>query len=252
MLYFALGLFYALAFILGSVLFSFINVVAYRLPRGENPFRGRSHCTACAHQLAPGDLIPVLSYLTLKARCRYCGEKVSPRYLVTEIAGGLLCMLCFMVAELPLALFYFAVVCVLATVAIADWDTQEIPDQCSIALAVLGIAAFFILPDIRWFERVIGVFVVSVPLLLIALLTGGFGGGDIKLMAAAGLLLGWKHTVLAAFLGIVIGGIYAIVLLAAKKAGRKTAIAFGPYLCMGILVALLWGGELLGWYLSKF
>ena len=147
MLYVALGLFYALAFILGSVLFSFINVVAYRLPRGENPFRGRSHCTACAHQLAPGDLIPVVSYLTLKARCRYCDEKVSPRYLVTEIAGGLLCMLCFMVAELPLALFYFAVVCVLATVAIADWDTQEIPDQCSIALALLGIAAFFVLPD---------------------------------------------------------------------------------------------------------
>ncbi|MDL2234864.1 prepilin peptidase [Christensenellaceae bacterium OttesenSCG-928-L17] len=252
MYYLAWGLILLLMFLLGSVVFSFLNVVAYRLPRGENPFRGRSHCTACNHMLAAGDLIPIVSYLSLKGRCRYCGEKVSPRYLLVELAGGLICVLCTLVVGLPLSLFYFAVAAVLSGVAIADWDTQEIPDQFNIALAILGVASIWLLPEVTFLERVIGVFVVSVPLLLLAMFLGAFGGGDVKLMAAAGLLLGWKLTLLAAFIGILVGGVYAVVLLAKKKAGGKTAIAFGPYLSIGIFVAMLWGSEILGWYLTKF
>ncbi|MDL2257999.1 prepilin peptidase [Eubacteriales bacterium OttesenSCG-928-K08] len=252
MLYIAYAILYLLIFSFGCVIFSFLNVVAYRLPRGLSPFKGRSNCTSCSHQLHAVDLIPILSYLSLKGRCRYCGARFSPRYVLTEAAGGVIAALLFARFGLPLFLFYFAVAGVLAVVALADFDVQEIPDSTHIALAVLGIVSIWVGPEVKLLSRIIGVFCVSVPFLILAMTLGAFGGGDIKLMAAAGFLLGWQNTLLAALIGIVLGGLVAVIMLAAKKAGRKTQIAFGPYLCVGIFTALLFGSEIIGWYISFF
>ena len=116
------------------------------------------------------------------------------------------------------------------------------------ALAVCGVLSVLLSPA-DWLPHIIGALCVSVPMFLLCLvIDGAFGGGDIKLMAAAGLFLGWQNTLLAMFFGIVFGGIYGIYLLAAKKAGKKDHFAFGPFLCAGIVIAMLFGGPVLEWY----
>ena len=157
------------------------------------------------------------------------------------------------------ALWALGVCGVLLAVALIDAQTQLIPDRLNLTLAVLGVLSLLTdgVQTGGWggllFDRLAGALCVSVPMLLVALLVpGGFGGGDIKLMAAAGLFLGWRHTLLAAFLAILGGGFYGIWLLAAKKADRKAQFAFGPFLCVGIVTAMLAGEPILHWYFSSF
>ena len=137
---------------------------------------------------------------------------------------------------------------VLLGIALIDAETQLIPNRLNAAVAVLAVLNLLLAPA-RWAGALIGMVCISVPMLLLCLaIPGAFGGGDIKLMAAAGLFLGWQNTLLAMFFGIVFGGIYGIYLLAAKKAGKKDHFAFGPFLCAGIVIAMLFGGPVLEWY----
>ena len=146
------------------------------------------------------------------------------------------------------ALLALAVCGILLSVSLIDAETQTIPDRLNLALAVCGAVSVLLSPA-DWLPHVIGALCVSVPMFLLCLvIDGAFGGGDIKLMAAAGLFLGWQNTLLAMFFGIVFGGIYGIYLLAAKKAGKKDHFAFGPFLCAGIVIAMLFGGPILEWY----
>ena len=146
------------------------------------------------------------------------------------------------------ALLALAVCGILLSVSLIDAETQTIPDRLNLALAVCGAVSVLLSPA-DWLPHVIGALCVSVPMFLLCLvIDGAFGGGDIKLMAAAGLFLGWQNTLLAMFFGIVFGGIYGIYLLAAKKAGKKDHFAFGPFLCAGIVIAMLFGGPVLEWY----
>jgi leader peptidase (prepilin peptidase)/N-methyltransferase len=140
------------------------------------------------------------------------------------------------------ALTVFLVFCVLTVIAMIDADTQYIPPQLNILLAVLGIVSFWTLPEASLIQRLIGVICISVPMILIVLvIPGGFGWGDIKMMAAAGVLLGWKGNVTAFFIALILGGIYAVYLLAAKKKGRKEHFAFGPFLSIGIAISMYAG-----------
>ena len=220
-------------FLLGAALFSFMNVVAWRLPRGMDPLKGRSVCPQCGHTLGVPDLVPVFSWLFLRGRCRHCGAHIPARYLLVELLGGVLALGCTWrygaAYALPGGLFGMR------------WAAL-------LALAVCGAVSVLLSPA-DWLPHVIGALCVSVPMFLLCLvIDGAFGGGDIKLMAAAGLFLGWQNTLLAMFFGIVFGGIYGIYLLAAKKAGKKDHFAFGPFLCAGIVIAMLFGGPVLEWY----
>ncbi|MDR3137023.1 MAG: prepilin peptidase [Coriobacteriales bacterium] len=153
------------------------------------------------------------------------------------------------------AALLFIVFCVLLLVSFIDADTMEIPDSLSIWLAALGLIGMGLGPfaGYDWPAHVIGAFCVSLPMLLLALfIPGAFGLGDVKLMAAAGLLLGWQLVIVAVFIGILIGGIYGIFLLATRRKGRKEHFAFGPALCMGIAVSSLLGNTLMNWYLGFF
>jgi len=166
---------------------------------------------------------------------------------------GLAAVFLFSYLEPVQAIFSFALFCILLCITMIDADTQEIPDSLNIAVAVLAVASIWLFPGPDLVERGIGIICVSLPLLLISLfIDGAFGGGDIKLMAAAGLLLGWQGNVVAFFIGIFIGGIYGIYLLAKRKKGRKEHFAFGPCLCVGIFAALLFSDKIIGWYLSFF
>ena len=243
---------YLLIFVVGLCVGSFVNVLVYRIPNKLDFVRGRSFCPTCGHTLSARDLVPVFSWLCLKGKCRYCGARISPRYCVVELMAGALAV----VSALTLgptwaALLAFAACCVLLAIALIDMDTQEIPDGLVIALAVVAIAAIWGMPGRTLVDRLIGMACVSVPMLVIDLfIPTSFGGGDVKLMAAGGFLLGWRGTLLAMFIALIGGGGYGIWLLSRKKAGRKDHFAFGPFLAAGIVLALFFGDAILGWYMG--
>lgn len=244
---------YILIFAFGAVIGSFLNVLIYRLPRHLNFVKGFSFCPNCEHRLYPKDLVPIFSWLFLGGKCRYCSEPISPRYMIVELISGLLALALYIFYPLPQAGLLFVVGAILLVLTLIDADTQEIPDSLNIAILLCGIAAIWVMGDVTILSRVIGIFAISVPLLLIAILiSGAFGGGDIKLMAAAGFLLGWQNAIVATFIGIILGGVYGIILLARRKKGRKEHFAFGPCLAVGIFSALLWGDKIIGWYLNFF
>lgn len=247
-------LLYLLVFIFGMVIGSFVNVLIYRLPQGESFIRGRSHCPACNRQLRAVDLLPVFSYIFLRGRCRYCGAKISPRYPLVELISGVAAVLSLGIYGVSWsAAAVFALIAGLIAIAFIDWDTMEIPNGLVIYLFIPAIALCFFLPDVSWPSHLIGFFAVSLPLLLLAtLIKGSFGGGDIKMMAACGLALGWQLSLVALFIALLTGGAYGIYLLRGRKSSGKAHMPFGPYLALGVAVALLWGRGIWQWYLALF
>ncbi|MCH1983051.1 prepilin peptidase [Ruminococcus sp. OA3] len=246
------GFLWALLFTLGACIFSFLNVIIYRVPRGMSFVRGHSACPACGQRLRAKDLIPIFSCLSLKGKCRYCGETIGTRDTWTELLGGGLAILSFYQYEnCGTAATVFAFFCVLTVVAFLDLDTMEIEDGCSVAIVAVAILSVFTMPGLPIISRLTGALAVSVPMLILTLLVpGAFGGGDIKLMAASGLFLGWKLTLVSMAIAVLSGGIYGIFLLAAKKKERKDHFAFGPFLCLGMALGLLYGQPLIDWYLG--
>ena len=244
----------AAAFLLGCCIFSFLNVVIYRLPKKMDFVTGRSACPFCGHALGAPDMVPVLGWVFLGGKCRYCKAGISVRYPLVELVGGIAAVLCsYHYGVNPRAIIAFLFLCVLTVVSFVDMDTMEIPFSLVIAAALMGVLSVLFFPEISFVERVIGIFCVSVPLYLLTVaVPGAFGGGDIKLMAACGIFLGWKLNLLALFLGVMGGGIYGFWLLAAKRKKRTDHFAFGPFLCLGMAAALFWGEKILDWYLGFF
>lgn len=245
-----------LVFFTEACVFSFLNVIVYRLPQKLSFVKGSSFCPSCHHKLGTLDLFPIFSYLFLRGKCRYCKAHIPVRDTIVEIIGGGLALFCawqFPQTWYLAALTAFAFYAVLAVVTLLDWDTMEIADGCHIAIAALAVISYFTMPGVSIVDRLIGAVCVSVPMLLLALLiSGAFGGGDIKLMAACGLFLGWKVTLISTAIGILLGGFYGILLLIRRKAGRKSHFAFGPFLCVGMAIGLPYGQQLIDWYLSIF
>ena len=147
------------------------------------------------------------------------------------------------------------VIMILAVIAWIDHKTMEIPDTCNLAIGICGVLAMFVNPEISIYARMIGAVCISVPMLImIHLIPGSFGGGDVKLTFAAGLYLGFRLMLVGTFLAFMIGGCQAMILLVMGKAkvGDGVHMAFGPALCMGFAAAMLVGNELLSWYLNLF
>ena len=213
-----MGLIYFIFFWIGASVFSFVNVLIYRVPKKISFVGGRSFCPSCKTSLKPYDMIPVFSYILLKGRCRKCSSKIPVRYLFVELFGGILAVQC--AASVPLdesgagiyllkTVFLLITGALLTAVTFVDIDTMEIPNGFVLALACLGAVSLFLFPEVSLPMRVIGCFAVSVPMLLLTvLIPGAFGGGDIKLMAAAGILLGAKLTGTAFFFSVLAGGVY--------------------------------------------
>lgn len=237
--------FAAVFFILGSVIGSFLNVIAYRVPIKESLVKGRSHCTSCGKQILNRDLIPIFSWIFLRGKCRFCKEKISPRYMIVEFLTALSYLGAFLVLGFSIKLAYAVVLFpVLMVLSLWDIDRKEIPYTCSIIIAVLGIASF-LTADMPWYEHLIGCAVIAVPFAILCFL-GAMGGGDVQLMAAAGLLLGWS-IVPAAMIGIVLGAIAGSIIKATTK---LNLICFGPFLSVGIAAGFLWGQDMINAYLS--
>lgn len=237
-------------FLFGLCIGSFLNVCIYRIPLKQDIVKLPSHCMNCGRKLKWYELIPVFSFLIQGGKCRGCKSKLSVQYPVIELLNGLLYVLIFslfgMTAQTAL---YCALASVLIVISVIDFRTYEIPLGCNIFILILGIVQVFIdLPHMS--QYVIGFFAVSLVLFLIWLLSKGraIGGGDIKLLAASGLLLGWQNIIMAFLLGCVLGAVIHLTRMKLKGADRT--LAFGPYLSMGLLIAALVGDKLISIYLG--
>jgi leader peptidase (prepilin peptidase)/N-methyltransferase len=244
---------YFIIFIFGISIGSFLNVVIWRVPNKISFVKGRSSCPKCNHQIKSHDLIPILSFLFLGGKCRECKSKISKRYPLIELVVGLLYVFNFYILGFtPDAILVCMVISILVCVTMVDFDTMEIPDGFNLALIIPAITAISVFPDISFTARVIGFFAVSVPMFLIGWLTGGFGGGDMKLIAVCGFLLGWQNVLVATFIALILGAIAGVYLKATHKIESKQPIPFGPYLCAGVYIAILFGNQLVDLYLSLF
>lgn len=238
--------------ILGLCIGSFLNVCIYRIPKHEDIVKLPSHCMSCGRQLKWYELVPVFSFLIQGGKCRGCKTKLSIQYPIIELLNGILYS--FVVIKYGFtvqALLYCLLASCLIVISVIDWRTFEIPIGCNIFILVLGvIQVLFDLPHISTY--VIGFFAISVFLYLIYFFSKGraIGGGDIKLMAAAGLLLGWQNIILAMFLGSVIGSVIHIARM--KISGKDHVLALGPYLSVGIMIAALYGNEIIRLYLELY
>lgn len=247
-------LIYIFAVLYGLVIGSFLNVCIYRIPAGLSIVKPRSRCNQCETTLQAIDLVPILSWISTRGRCRYCQTKVSSRYAVVEALTAILTLVVVVVSPMTLELVFrllFTYVAII--IAFIDWDTQEIPEILNIFVLGLGLAHWVYISLVSGFSwsPLLGA-ISGFSLLLLLLIFGAMGGGDVKYMGAAGFLLGLWNTLLALYLGFVVGGIVAIVLVLLKRAKRKTMIAFGPYLVLGTWIVLLFEQPIIQMYTKLF
>jgi leader peptidase (prepilin peptidase)/N-methyltransferase len=240
--------------IFGLIIGSFLNVVIARLPEGQSLWRPRSACPGCGATIAWHDNIPVLSFVALGGRCRACRMSIAWRYPLTELATAGLFGLAYTVLG-PTPELVAALILLAALVAITGIDLQRqlIPDVITLPGTVAGVLANLVTGHVTWLDSLIGIVTGGGVFLVIILASaGGMGGGDMKLGAMLGAFLGWKVALVAFFIAVVVGGLLAIVLMAAGIRGRKDPIPFGPFLAAGGVVGLLWGESIVRWYLGGF
>jgi len=244
---------------------SFINCVVYRVNNGLAPLKGRSICPRCKHQLAWKDNIPLLSFILLRGKCRYCGKPISWQYPIVELITGLLAIIIFQLSncELRIASYNLLIGWALLAIFVSDLVYTTIPDE--IVFPTMGLVAFF---------HLAGVEVVASPppsgpngflggVLLVALGAAGFfyflvlvtkgrgmGMGDVKLVFLMGFLLGWPKIMVAIYLAFLTGAIIGVILILIGKKKFGQTIPFGPFLVTGTIIALFWGEKIFSWWLK--
>jgi leader peptidase (prepilin peptidase)/N-methyltransferase len=265
--------------LLGMVIASFLNVCIDRLPAHQSLVSPPSHCPACNRRLAVKDLIPIFSYLWLRGRCRYCGAPIPKRVLWVELGTailfGLACWQYGLSAELGVTLFY---ICIFIVVMFIDWEQGLILNKIVFPaiVAAIVISALFsiflhdrtilpnstLLPDIKMVPFIgwaalgggIGLVLFSVIVIVYGTIAHreGMGWGDVKLAALIGLVTGFPLVFIALLMGVILGGMVAVILLALRVKKRQEGIPFGPFLALATIVTLLWGNSILSWYRGLF
>jgi leader peptidase (prepilin peptidase)/N-methyltransferase len=232
--------FILLLFIFGLIFGSFLNVVIYRMPRGESVVYPPSHCPECQHRLGFSDLFPLVSYLWLRRHCRYCRAKINPRYPLVEFVTGLVTVIWwFRYGISPEGIAFLVATYVFIVIAYIDLDCKIIPDR--LTLPLIGGALLFKLWQGDLVNALIGLLVGGGILGLIAwIYPQGMGWGDVKLLAAAGALLHWEKTCYVLILGCLLGLLTVIPLILLKKMERKQQFPFGPFLVLATLVIIYW------------
>ncbi len=243
------------AFLAGACIGSFLNVVIYRLPRGESIVSPRSRCPGCGREIRAWENIPIVSFLILRGKCAGCGGAISWRYPAVELltAAGVGAIFLLDGPGIPLLrdLLFF---CLLVPIAFIDLDHRIIPDELSLGGLAAGIFLSF-LPGGDWKGSVAGALLGGGILYATAFLyekirgAEGMGGGDIKLLAMIGAFLGWRGTLATIFFGALLGATGGILAMRKGGEGLKTAIPFGPYLCAAALGARYLGGGFWEWIL---
>jgi leader peptidase (prepilin peptidase)/N-methyltransferase len=245
---------------LGLVIGSFLNVVIYRVPRGESIVRPRSHCPQCDQPIRPRDEIPVVSWLLLKGRCRDCGVRISPRYPSVELGTAALFVVMGVkfgaTLQLP-AYLYFAAIAV--ALSMIDIDVKRLPDVITLPsyvvaglLLLVPAAAHDTWTDYgrAWLAALI---LFAFYAIVWFVYPAGMGLGDVKLAGVLGLYLGWLGwgvLAVGAFLGFLLGALGGVLLMLSRRGGRKSKVPFGPYMVAGATLSILWGAPIWNAYLS--
>ena len=242
--------------LLGAVVASFLNVCIDRLPNNESLLFPASHCPSCHHRLAIKDLVPVFSYLWLRGRCRYCRAPIPRRLLWVEIGTGVLFAYLYwrygLSVELAVAAFYC---CLFIVLMVIDLERGLILNKViypGIVIALL-ISIFLpqleIVPEIKY-SAIGGGIGLGISFLAVLASRGGMGWGDVKMVALIGLVIGFPLIFFSLIVAAIIGGLVAGILLLSKKRKRKEGIPFAPFLSLATIVTLLWGTNILNWYLG--
>jgi leader peptidase (prepilin peptidase)/N-methyltransferase len=245
-----------ISIIFGALVGSFLNVCIVRLPKEESIITPGSHCPHCKKPIKFYDNIPLVSYLLLMGKCRYCKKTISPQYPLVEGITALSSLFLFMRFGPSLSyLIYFAFVAALIIITVIDLYHQIIPDVISLPGIGVGLLASLIFSRIAFLDSLIGVLLGGGSLFLVATLyqwffkREGMGGGDVKLLAMIGAFLGWKTVILTILLSSLIGSISGIIIIVLKGKDFKYAIPFGPFLSLGAVISLFYGNHIINWYL---
>lgn len=251
-------------FIMGLIIGSFLNVCIYRLPKNKSIVSPPSHCPNCKKAILWYDNIPLLSYLVLGGKCRFCKVKISPRYFLVEALTGIAALLLFIGFGLTPKFFAYSVLTFgLIVATFVDFEIQEIPDQISIGGAITGLVVAFAFPSIfdtssrlsSLLASFLGAFAGGLSIYLMgvfgkmAFKKEAMGGGDVKLMAMIGAFLGWREVLVVFFMAPFFGGIAGLIL---KLKDGRDIIPYGPYLSLAALVTIFFGNRILNFFLYGF
>lgn len=231
---------------------SYLNLAIYRIPRKESLLWPGSHCPKCEHKLNAGDLFPVLSYLMLGGRCRYCKQKIGLRYPLVELLTAASYVLIYIKWGFSIeSIIGWLFSALLIVSAFTDLAEGIIPDTVTYPGIIIGLGLSFCSIGIK--SSAIGFIVFAGIFLLAALLSkGGMGGGDIKLAGVIGAFLGYQGALLTLFISSLGGGLWAVVLLLLGKADRKTAIKYGPFLALAAWLVWMYSMEIGDFYWRVF
>lgn len=244
-------------FIFGACIGSFLNVCIYRIPAGLSIVHPGSRCPRCKKAIPFYDNIPILSYLLLLGKCRRCKTPIGIRYPFVELLGGLSALACAQVFGLTLhGLVVFAFIATLIVVTFIDLDHRIIPDRISLPGIPLFFLAALAVPTVTWRASAIGIVAGGGSLFAVAwiyeLITGreGMGGGDIKLLAMIGAMIGWQGVLFTLFAASAIGTLTGLLAMLRSGKGLKLAIPFGPFLAAGAVLYLFCGDAIIFWYVN--
>ncbi len=247
-----------IAFIFGSCVGSFLNVVVDRMVRGES-ILGWSYCDHCATTLSALDLVPIISFIGLGARCRRCGKKISWQYPIVETITAILFTLALYVLtagnllSIPLLTYWYFLIAIAIIVAVVDFKYSLIPTTFVFFASLVALFySFFSYYPALFVEHVTSAFGASILFLVIVVLTKGrgMGSGDIVLGFLMGMVLGLRGTFLALFVAFFSGAVIALLLVALGKKKFGQTVPFAPFLVFGLIVGLFWTNEIIGWYLG--
>ncbi len=256
-------------FVFGAILGSFFSVVILRSITGETWVKGRSRCDSCRHTIAWYDNIPVISFLLLRGKCRYCREPILPLHPMIEVLTGVLLVwwywggfIFFKLTQAPFSilqpLFWLAVGFILIYIFIIDFHYMIIPDKAVLSLFILAVVYRFSLVTSGIMQlqdlahTILASFLVFLFFYALWFFTKGrgMGFGDVKLVVPLSLLLGAQKTIVALFFSFILGAVVGVALILFDKGKLKTAIPFGPFLITGTVIGLLWGDVVYSWYWS--
>lgn len=243
-----------LFFMTGLIIGSFLNVCIYRIPKEESVSFPPSHCGSCGANLRPLDLIPVISFLFLRRKCRYCGSRISWRYPGVELLTGVLFLSFYPIFGVTKTVIpYLFFISLLVVISFIDLDHYYIPDRLIILGLTVGTGFQLGMPFMKLTESLFGFFMGGGILLLIVWLSrGGMGGGDVKLCALIGFFLGPRLFLVGFLLAALCAAAAGICLMASKRKTRKDPVPFGPFLALGAWMSLLEGNNLLALYARYF
>ena len=236
--------------IVGLVFGSFYNVVGLRVPLKQSVVKPRSSCPMCKNALSPLELIPVLSYLLQRGKCRSCKAPMSPIYPFMELITGILFAISpFIVGWGTELLFCYIFISLLVIITVSDLAYMIIPDKILIIFASIFIVLQFTIGDRQWLDILLGAIIGFGLLLLIALVSnGGMGGGDVKLFALLGFILGVKLVLLTFFFSVVYGAVIGMLLMLLRIMKKRQPVPFGPFIAAGALTAYYFGDKIVQWY----